>query len=283
MSTDEVYGSIDRAARISGGAWWERYKQDREKLIDGVVNDPANQFDEDTPLAGGSPYAASKGAADLLILAYQNTFKWDTANGTEDPDRMPVCIPRGVNNYGPFQHPEKLIPMAICTLLHPVVDKYCRRIPVYDRGSAIREWLKTDDYADAIIFLMKKANVGQVYNVGSGVRRSNADVIKEIWEHCRGRRGSTFKMLKDATFDASSSYGIARPGHDLAYAVNCNKLKGIGWKQPTQNFSDVIKEIVDWYDANRDWWEPTWTSKEFTSYWNGKYSAMNQSAPGLAL
>jgi len=155
VSTDEVYGSIERIAGFDAQAWYGLSDTKAGRLIEKY------QFTEATSLAGGSPYASCKGGADLLVCAYFNTFRWNPDNGKIDLDRMPVIITRGVNNFGYFQHPEKLIPMAICTLLHPQDSKEkARRIPIYDKGLAVREWLRTEDYASAIVHVMKYGTIG---------------------------------------------------------------------------------------------------------------------------
>jgi dTDP-glucose 4,6-dehydratase len=285
VGTDEVYGSIDRAVGVEGKDWWSQSDKDERNgtnVIQGYLN--KHEFTESTPLAGGSPYAASKGAADLLVLAYFNTFGRNRTTGQQEPQRMPVCITRGVNNCGPFQHVEKLIPMCICTLLCPEVNGYLRRIPCYDKGTAIREWLSTKHYASAILFVMAKGQFGEVYNVGSGKRHSNADVMRLIWTHCdRYMPKRRFPDLQKANFDASTAKGHARPGHDLAYAINCNKLLNLGWAQPNMNLSDEIERIVSWYANNRAWWEPIWRSESFTNYWNLKYRDMNLAETGVPL
>lgn len=268
VSTDEVYGSIDRIAGCEGERWY--------RLSDAEVGDLIKeyQFTEATTLAGGSPYAASKGGADLLVGAYFNTFKWDTNKGGMDLERMPVIITRGVNNFGPFQHPEKLIPLAICTLLMPEVESKKRRIPVYDEGLAVREWLHTSDYASAIVQAMLHGNVGEVYNVGSGNRCRNRDLLLAIFKACQTLIPSTagLSRLADATFNATTASGIARPGHDLCYAVNCNKIRQLGWQpKHASDFEEEINQVVKWYEANAKWWSPVWTHPEFIEYWDRKY------------
>ena len=275
VSTDEVYGSIDRIAGCEGHQWYEVLDEQARDLIG------QHQFKEATPLAGGSPYSACKGGADLLVGAYFNTHKWDSASGNIDPERVPFIITRCVNNFGPFQHPEKLIPLAICTLLMPEVSedkpKYKRRIPVYDKGLAVREWLHSEDHARAVITVMQSGKIGEIYNVGSGKRCRNHDLLLAIFRACQpeaARNG--FNNLAEATFDASTAKGIARPGHDLCYAVNCDKIKSnLGW-QPNHAFSleEEVKNVVDWYKQNPHWWKPVWTSRELTEYWNKKYRAI---------
>ena len=263
VSTDETYGSIERIAGYEKEKWYDL----SDKKVSNLIK--KYQFTEATSLGGGSPYAACKGGADLLVGSYFNTFE------------LPVVITRGVNNFGPFQHPEKLIPMAICTLLMPEVfgDKK-RYIPIYDRGLAVREWLTTKDYARAIVFVMHNGEIGEVYNVGSGNRCRNRDLLLAIFRACQRHipPEAGFKRLSDATFNAS----VARPGHDLCYAVNCEKLLHLGWQpEDAQDFEERVKDVVGWYVENRAWWEPLWTNpNDFIPYWNKKYRAILEAGGG---
>ncbi len=277
VSTDEVYGSIDRIAGYEGERWYGL--SDAE--VSGLIRE--HQFTEATTLGGGSPYAACKGGADLLVGAYFNTFKWDSGAGDIDAERMPVIITRGVNNFGPFQHPEKLIPLAVCTLLTPNAGGDKMGIPIYDKGLAVREWLHTSDYASAIVHAMQHGNVGEVYNVGSGNRCRNRDLLLAIFRACEphipGAAG--FGRLADAAFDATTAGGIARPGHDLCYAVNCNKMRQLGWRpEHASDFEEKINQVVKWYVANTEWWTPVWTNPEFTEYWDRKYRKIQKASEG---
>jgi dTDP-glucose 4,6-dehydratase len=267
VSTDEVYGSIDRSSGHEGKEWYAL----TDKEVSGLIE--KYRFNEETSLSGGSPYAACKGGADLLVGAYFNTFKWNRDNGEVDLEKMPVIITRGVNNFGPYQHPEKLIPMATCTLLSPFEN---RHIPIYDKGLAVREWLTTEDYASAIFYVMQNGKIGEVYNVGSGNRCRNRDLLLMIFEACRPH--TRFHDLASASFDATTTGGIARPGHDLCYSINCQKLRALGWQpQHAGHFQEKIQEVVEWYVENRDWWEPVWTGSDFTDFWNRKYRKIMES------
>ena len=274
VSTDEVYGSIDRIAGCEGSRWHGLSDEQVSDLIE------KHQFVETTKLSGGSPYAACKCGADILAGAYFNTFRWDPTNGSVDPERMPVMVTRGVNNFGPFQHPEKLIPMAVCTLLHPRDSGgRPRLIPVYDNGLAVREWLTTSDYARAIVHVMENGAIGEVYNVGSGNRCRNRDLLLAIFRACKDWTDA--EDLSEVCFDASSSGGVARPGHDLCYSVACGKLRGLGWRaQRGDGFDAQVRRVVDWYQKNWQWWEPVWTSRDFTDYWDSKYRRIMDSSPG---
>lgn len=148
-----------------------------------------------------------------MVGAYSNTYKWNRVTGERDPERMPVIITRCVNNFGPFQHPEKLIPLAICTLLEPEINGYKRRIPVYDKGLAVREWLHTEDHARAILHVLQHGQIGEIYNVGSGNRCRNRDLLLAIFRACAGH--TSFSSLAEATFDATTSGGVAQHAPDM--------------------------------------------------------------------
>lgn len=278
VSTDEVYGSIDRIAGHEGADWYALSDGDVAALI------ARHAFTETTPLAGGSLYASTKGGADLLVGAYFNTYKWNQATGAPDAGRMPVGISRCVNNFGPFQHPEKLIPLAICTLLMPEVGGVKRRIPIYDKGLAVREWIHTKDHARGVLEVLYHGQAGEVYNIGSGNRCRNRDLLRLIFDACRAEANANgFPDLASAAFDATTRGGIVRPGHDLCYAANCEKLQaaeGITWA-PTHvaQFQAEIAAVVDWYKQHPEWWRPLWTSDDFSAYWNRKSKALADGAP----
>jgi len=273
ISTDEVYGSIDRISGFEGDLWYNLKDLEVSELINRY------KFTETTPLSGGSPYAACKGGADLLAGAYYNTFKWNLENGQTDLNLMPVIITRGVNNFGYFQHPEKLIPMVICSLLQSKDDKECQRsIPIYDKGLAVREWLRTEDYASAIIHVMRHGNIGEVYNVGSGNRFRNRDLLLALFRACK--KITKYNSLSEACFDATTVGGVARPGHDLCYSVDCSKIYQLGWQpQEAKRFDQQLKRVVDWYVNNEDWWKPVWLSEDFTKFWDNKYRNIMSSSP----
>ena len=252
VGTDEVYGSIDRIACKEGAAWWRLTNGRVTSLPDEEVAEliEMHKFREGhTSLAGGSPYAACKGGADLLALAYFNTFTW--TNVGRDEQRFPIIITRGVNNFGPYQQPEKLIPMAICTFLHRNINEYVRRLPIYDGGTAVREWLHTEDHARGIVYVMQKGTPGEVYNVGSGNRLRNRDLLLAIHRECRAVDPALANSeLCENVFDASSDKGTARPGHDLCYAVDCGKLTTLGWQpRHVRDLDAEIAQLVGWYRA----------------------------------
>jgi dTDP-glucose 4,6-dehydratase len=182
------------------------------------------QFLETTPLNPNSPYSASKAAADLFVKAYQHTFG------------LPAVIVRPSNNYGPWQYPEKLIPVIIS---RAVAD---RPVPVYAQGLNVREWLYVTDCAEAVWQVAQNGKAGEVYNIGSGQERRNIDVVKKILS-ILGKPESLIQYVQD------------RPGHDFRYSLNSEKIKRqIGW-QATTGFEEGMENTVNWYIRNEQWWK----------------------------
>ncbi len=214
VSTDEVYGDLPL---------------DRPDLF----------FTESTPLHTSSPYSASKAAADLLVLAYHRTYD------------LPVTISRCSNNYGPYQFPEKLIPLMIANCLN---DK---QLPVYGKGLNVRDWLYVEDHCKAIDLIIRKGKVGEVYNIGGHNEMANIDIVKLI-----------IKAL-DKSEDLII-FVTDRKGHDLRYAIDPAKIKAeLGW-EPETMFTDGIKLTIDWYLDNRPWWERI-VSGEYREYYEKMY------------
>ena len=181
-------------------------------------------FTEDTPIHTSSPYSASKASADLLVLAYHRTFG------------LPVTITRCSNNYGPYHFPEKLIPLMITRAL---ADK---PLPVYGTGENIRDWLYVKDHCAAIDLVVRNGRVGEVYNVGGHNERTNLDVVKTVLA-ALGKPESLITFVAD------------RPGHDRRYAIDPTKIHDeLGWL-PETSFEVGIKQTVEWYLSNREWWE----------------------------
>jgi dTDP-glucose 4,6-dehydratase len=203
VSTDEVYGTL--------GA--------------------SGQFSEQTPYAPNSPYAASKASADHLVRAYFHTY------------RLPVLITNCSNNYGPFQFPEKLIPLMILN----AVDG--RRLPVYGDGGHVRDWLHVDDHCAGILLVLAKGTPGEKYNIGGGNERTNLQVVDAICDavdHLRPSAGGR-RALKQFVPD--------RPGHDRRYAIDASKIRReLGWT-PAHTFERGLSETVAWYLEHRDWCE----------------------------
>ena len=208
VSTDEVYGDLPL---------------DRPDLL----------FTEQTPLHTSSPYSSSKAAADLLALAYLRTYE------------LPVTISRCSNNYGPYQFPEKLIPLMIANCLS---DK---PLPVYGEGLNVRDWLYVEDHVAALCLVNEKGADGETYNVGGHNERTNLEVVKAICatlDELRPRAAGPYADL--------ITYVSDRPGHDLRYAIDPSKLMDeLGWR-PSESFDTGIRKTVQWYLDNDWWWRP---------------------------
>ncbi len=197
VSTDEVYGDLPL---------------DRTDLL----------FTEETPIHTSSPYSSSKASADLFVLAYSRTFK------------LPVTISRCSNNYGPYQFPEKLIPVVISKALND------EKVPVYGKGENVRDWIHVHDHNVGVDLIVRNGRDGQVYNLGGHSEKKNIDVVKTILKHLN-KPESLIEFVTD------------RLGHDLRYAIDSKKVeKELGWKRE-YNFDEGIKETVDWYVNNQKW------------------------------
>lgn len=179
---------------------------------------------EDTHLEPSSPYSASKAGADLLVQSYAVTFDY------------PAIITRCTNNYGPYQFPEKVIPLFVTNLMDDVA------IPLYGSGLNQRDWLHVDDHCSAICVAIEAGQSGEVYNVGANAQLSNLDLTRKILE----------AMGKD---DSMISYVADRPGHDLRYAVDSQKIRSLGWR-PAHTLEERLASTVEWYRRREDWWRP---------------------------
>lgn len=196
-------------------------------------------FTEETPIHTSSPYSSSKAAADLLVLAYHRTYG------------LPVSISRCSNNYGPYHFPEKLIPLIISRAL---ADE---KLPVYGKGENVRDWLHVSDHCEAIDLILHKGKPGEVYNVGGHNEKTNLEVVKTILK-ALDKPESLIEFVTD------------RPGHDLRYAIDPTKLETeLGWK-PKYTFETGIRQTIDWYLENRDWWENI-ISGEYANYFDKMY------------
>ena len=214
VSTDEVYGDLPL---------------DRPDLF----------FTEKTPLHTSSPYSASKASADLLCNAYQRTYG------------MPITISRCSNNYGPYQFPEKLIPLMIAN-----ADAN-KSLPVYGEGINVRDWLYVEDHCRAIDLILEKGKVGEVYNIGGHNEMRNIDIVKLILKTL-GKPESLITYVTD------------RKGHDMRYAIDPTYIhKELGWL-PETKFADGIQKTIQWYLDNRDWWENI-ISGEYQQYYEKMY------------
>ena len=214
VSTDEVYGDLPL---------------DRPDLF----------FLETTPIHTSSPYSSSKASADLLVMAYHRTFG------------LPVTISRCSNNYGPYQFPEKLIPLVIANCLAN------KPLPVYGKGENVRDWLYVEDHCKAIDLIIRKGRVGEVYNIGGHNEMKNIDIVKLI---CK-------ELNKP---ESLITYVTDRKGHDQRYAIDPTKIHNeLGWL-PETKFADGIKKTIKWYLDNRQWWEEI-VSGEYQKYYEKMY------------
>lgn len=207
VSTDEVYGSLDKTG----------------------------YFTENTHLAPNSPYSASKASADLMVRAYNKTFD------------LPVNITRCSNNYGPYQFPEKLIPLMISNALEN------KPLPVYGDGMNVRDWLHVHDHCTAIDLVLHKGKLGEIYNIGGNNEKANIEIVKLILKNL-GKDESLIKFVKD------------RPGHDRRYAIDSSKIQEeLGWK-PEYTFETGITETIQWYLDNEEWWKRIKSGKYMEYY-----------------
>lgn len=211
ISTDEVYGTLGN----------EGY------------------FVETSPLKPNSPYSASKAGADMIVRAYHKTYG------------MPVNITRCSNNYGPYQFPEKLIPLMINNCINN------RKLPVYGDGLQVRDWIHVRDHCSAIDTVLHKGVIGEIYNIGSNNERTNIYIVELIIE-ILGKSKSLIAFVKD------------RPGHDRRYAVDNTKITTqLGWN-PEYSFEDGIRETIDWYLSHKDWMERI-VNGEYLNYYSKMY------------
>ena len=213
ISTDEVYGSLG----------------------------PQGLFTEHSPLSPNSPYSASKAGADHLVRAYYETF------------RLPVMITRSSNNYGPYQFPEKFIPLFITNAL---VDE---PLPLYGDGLNVRDWLQVEDNCAAIDLVLHRGKEGEIYNVGGNCEKTNLEVVKIILKELN-KPESLLRFVKD------------RPGHDRRYALDTAKIaRELGW-YPQCSFEEGIRHTIAWYRHHAGWWEKI-KSGEYRSYYQKMYGS----------
>jgi len=211
VSTDEVYGSLG---------------------TDGL-------FTENTPVSPNSPYSSSKAAADMMALAFYHTYG------------MPVVVTRCSNNYGPYQFPEKLIPIMILNSLGG------RKLPVYGDGMNVRDWIFVDDHNRAIDMVFDKGRPGEVYNIGASNEMPNIEIVKLILNYLN-KPDSLIEYVKD------------RPGHDRRYAIDSARIRNeLGW-EPLFTFEDAIEKTIDWYLGNETWWKRI-LSGDYQDYYKLQY------------
>ncbi len=200
----------------------KRYIQVSTDEVYGSIKE--GSFKETDPLNPSSPYAASKAGADLLVLSYVKTYG------------LPCAITRSSNNYGPYQHPEKLIPHFVTSAIRN------RPLTIYGRGNNVRDWVHVRDNCKAIDLLRRKGKNGEVYNIGAGNERSNLEVTKAILQ----------LLEKPSTL---MRFTVDRPGHDYRYSVNCSKVEALGWR-PEIAFDEGLEQTIHWYKDNEWWWAP---------------------------
>lgn len=233
MGTVSMLNAVRRAWEQGDGTWRadKRYLQVGTDEVYGSLplDDPESFFREDTPLNPHSPYSASKAAADQFVLAYHDTYG------------MPVVVTRCSNNYGPFQFPEKLIPLMIRNALAH------EPLPVYGDGLNVRDWLFVEDHCKAIDMVLEQGRLGQVYNVGGHNERPNIFIVKKIIEECASATND------EAITEELISYVEDRKGHDRRYGIAPDKIRAeIGW-EPETAFEDGIVRTIDWYLDNQEW------------------------------
>ncbi len=211
VSTDEVYGSLG----------------------------PTGSFTETSPLQPSSPYSASKAAADLLALAFHHTFQLD------------VVVTRCSNNYGPYQFPEKLIPLMVVNALHD------EPLPVYGDGGNVRDWLHVEDHCRALLAVLERGKAGEVYNIGGGAEQKNIDLVRLLLAILR-KPERLIRFVSD------------RPGHDRRYAIDPTKIRTeLGWS-PSRTFQQGLEATVRWYVDHPDWWKHV-KSGEYRQYYEKQY------------
>jgi dTDP-glucose 4,6-dehydratase len=213
-----------------------RYVQVSTDEVYGSIDE--GSFTEASPLDPSSPYSATKAGADLLVASYGHTYD------------LPAAICRGSNNYGPFQYPEKLIPLMVLNALHG------DPLPVYGDGKNVRNWLYVEDFGRAIGTVLERGATGEAYNVGGPDECPNLDVVRRILAHT-DRDESLIEFVTD------------RPGHDRRYSLSSDKVRALGW-EPQMRFDEGLERTVAWYRDNAWWWEPI-RSGEYRAYYHRHY------------
>lgn len=229
---DGTYNILEHIKNNPG----KRFIQISTDEVYGSVED--GEFTETSPFRPNSPYSASKAGADLLCRSYAHTYE------------TPVIITHSCNVFGPYQYPEKVMPLFITNLLEN------KQVPVYGDGKQIREWIYTDDYARALDTIIHKGIDRQSYNIGTGYRVKNIDVTKKILKLI-GKDEDQIEYVKD------------RQGHDIRYALNSAKLRSLGWS-PIHDFDAGLAQTVDWYNDNEWWWRKIKTG-EYLKYYKKQY------------
>ena len=240
---------LDACRKARGGKWGREEKGERFVYVstDEVygslpLENPEIKFTEDTPLAANSPYAASKAGGDLLARAYNHTFG------------MNIVTTRCSNNFGPYQFPEKVIPLFVTNLLDG------KQVPLYGDGKNVRDWLHVDDHCEAILAVMHKGRAGEVYNIGGNNERNNLELTHSILK-IMGKGEESIRYVAD------------RPGHDRRYAIDATKIaREIGWKPTRSAWPAALETTCRWYADNRQWWERV-RSGAYQDYYAKQYGA----------
>ena len=241
----DVYGTfvLLEAARRHGH---QRYLQVSTDEVYGDVS--AGSSIEADAVRPRSPYAASKASGDLLVMAYHTTYG------------VQAVISRASNNFGPFQYPEKVIPLFVTN----AIDN--EELPLYGDGLQVRDWLFVEDHCDALTLLLARGESGQIYNVGGGNELTNIDLTRAIL----ARLGKPLSLIKRVT---------DRPGHDRRYSLNCSKIADLGWR-PAHDFGRALDETIDWYVQHEHWWRPL-KSGDFVDYYRRQYAERLAGGVGL--
>ena len=195
---------------------------------------------ENSPLRPRSPYSASKAGGDLQVLAYRATYD------------LPVLVTRGSNTYGPYQYPEKLIPLFVTNLIDDT------SVPLYGDGLQVRDWLHVEDHARGILTVLERGEPGEIYNIGGGNPRTNLDITRRLLAGC-GR-----------SFESHVRHVADREGHDRRYAISSSKAHALGWR-PAVEFERGLEATIAWYRDNESWWRPL-KSGEFLAYYQRQYA-----------
>jgi len=201
---------------------------------------PQGDSDEQAPLRPRSPYSASKAGGDLQVLAYRATYD------------LPVLLTRGSNTYGPYQYPEKLIPLFVTNLIED------QSVPLYGDGQQVRDWLHVEDHARGILRVLEAGELGEIYNIGGGNPRTNLEITERLVDGCGRSFATHVRHVAD------------RPGHDRRYAIACHKANALGWT-PHVEFERGLEATIQWYRENEEWWRPL-KSGEFLEYYKRQYA-----------
>ena len=239
INTD-VYGAY-RLLEVSKEFNVDKFIQISTDEVYGSIDD--GTFSETDPLMPRNPYAASKAGADRLAYSYSQTYD------------MPVIITRASNNFGPYQYPEKLIPLFVTNAIDD------EQLPLYGDGKNVRDWLYVEDHCDAVCFIIQYGENGETYNIGGGNEKQNIEITKSIIS-ALGKDESLIKYVRD------------RQGHDRRYALDTRKLEALGWVpkyREDDGFQKAMQRTVDWYSENENWWRPL-KSGEFLEYYKQHYN-----------